>query len=103
MERERDEKNSQGQDSVKTRIITQEDCQKCKLYLRTLRDQGIKFEIYKSEDPGHQENLDKWKIEDMPVVQIIDDSDKVLHQFPPGMFSSRAIKHKTKMLKENKK
>lgn len=103
MERKRDEKDSQGETPMRTRIITKEDCQKCKLYLRTLRDQGIKFEIYKSEDPGHQENLDKWRIEDMPVVQIIDESDKILHQFPHGMFSSRAIKHKIKMLKENKK
>ena len=78
---------------MKVRIIESKHCDSCKSYLEQI--QKIKhypdYELYSADVPEHQEQLDKWMITDMPVVQIIDDNGEKLHQFLPGQMSARAI------------
>ena len=85
-----------------TRIITSVTCPKCKHYIKTLKAQGYSFEEYSADDKENQEELDKWQISSMPVVQIVEhqeDSDVLRFQFLPGMISSRAIETKKKRMK----
>ena len=74
--------------TVSVRIIKSNDCLICAGYIPRLQKQGYEFEIYDGEDPVNDAQLDEWKIDIFPVVQIIsrDTNDKVTveHQFAPG-------------------
>jgi len=78
----------------KVRVITSKKCPKCKVYVSRLRRAEMAFETYDSDAQENQPLLDQWKIEEVPVVQILSSSGAVAFQFPTGTFSPRAIKHK---------
>ena len=85
---------------LKARVIKSEGCFKCKNYLKHLKLQKYDFLIYDADDKANTKELDKWKIDAMPVVQIVDvDNEcKVLHQFPPGRLSIRSLDRQIKIL-----
>ena len=89
-----------------TRIVKSDDCKICKKYLPRLKEQGFAYEIYDADDPKNQDELDEWKIEKMPVVQIVEVKGlkRILkYQFAPGPFSTRIINYKIQQLKKAKK
>ena len=73
--------------------------------MKRLKKQGYAFIIYDADDKKNTKQLDAWKIDAMPVVQIVDDEDdfKVLHQFPPGGYSTRSIDREIQILSKKKK
>lgn len=79
---------------LKTRIIKNKDCIRCAAYMKRLDKLGMSYVTLDiaEEDP---KVLDKWKVRDLPVVQIVDDDKNVVHQFPysPGGVSPRAINY----------
>ncbi len=83
----------------KVQIVTQRDCLICKSYLNRLDKQHFIYTIYDADDPNNQKQLDVWKIEEMPVVQIVNGED-VTFQFPRGSFSPRVINHKISLLEK---
>ncbi len=89
---------------LKVRVIKSVGCFKCKNYLKQLRKQNYDFIIYDADDDKNQKELDAWKINAMPVVQIVDDEDdfKVVHQFTPGGWSTRSIDTQIKVLAKKK-
>lgn len=83
------------------RIITKESCPKCKSYLQRLDAQGFQYFKYDADADANQKQLDEWKVDEIPVVQVLSaDQTKVLHQFAPGTFSPRAINYKIKELEK---
>ncbi len=89
---------------MNVRIIKNKVCTICEGYLPRLDKQGFKYDVYDADDPAHQEQLDEWKVEKMPVIQLVDDAGSVKYQFSPGTFSPRAINYKIAQLeKEIKK
>ena len=78
---------------MRTRIISREDCPVCKDYINRLKNSNIKYEIYDADLDENQDELDKWKIKDLPVVQILKEDGEVRHQFQPGGVSSRTINY----------
>ena len=92
----------------KARIIKSEGCFKCKNYLKSLNKQGYDFIIYDADLKENQPQLDLWKINAMPVVQIVkikeDNNIEMVFQFPPGSLSTRLIETKiTELKKKNEK
>jgi glutaredoxin len=92
---------------LKPRIIKSSGCPRCKIYLKTLSKQGYDYIIYDADLKENQKELDKWKINMMPVVQIVDIKDKdgeteMVFQFPPGQYSSRHIDAKIKALNKER-
>lgn len=90
---------------LKPRIIKSAGCPRCKIYLKTLAKQGYEHLIYDADLPQNQKELDQWKINMMPVVQIVEEKDgsyDVVHQFPPGQFAPRAINAKIKALEKER-
>jgi len=85
-----------------TRVITSKNCPKCKFYTKVLSMQKYEYEIYDADLDENSEQLDKWKITSMPVVQIVEHQDNgdsvVMHQFVPGQISTRAIETKKSMI-----
>ena len=87
---------------MRVRIIKSDDCFHCGTYIPRLRAAGLSIELFDGDEEGNQVLLDEWKIgliqgqPAYPVVQILSDDGKVLHQFPRGTFSPRAIRHKIK-------
>lgn len=93
---------------LKPRIIKSAGCPRCKIYLKTLARQEYEHIIYDADLKENQKELDEWKINMMPVVQIVDVKDdgtqKVVFQFAPGQWSARHINTKIKALnKEQEK
>ncbi|KKN26826.1 hypothetical protein LCGC14_0870850 [marine sediment metagenome] len=80
------------------RIISSINCSKCKGYLERLDKRGYNYSAYNADDPKNQQQLDEWKVRDMPVIQIIN-GDKVMYQFPPGTYSPRLLEQKIEDLK----
>ncbi len=72
---------------VIVRIVKSDDCLICASYIPRLQKQGYEFEIYDGDAPQNEKQLDEWKIDEFPVVQIVyrdGDNEVVKHQFPPG-------------------
>lgn len=90
---------------MKPRIIKSAGCFKCKMYLKQLKAQKFEHLIFDADLPENQDQLDKWKINAMPVVQIVDEEDnlKVIYQFAPGRYSPRVISAKVKEKEGEKK
>ena len=85
-----------------TRIIKSNNCKICKSYLERLDSQGFKYEIYDADDPKNQKQLDEWRVEKMPVVQIVEikkDEVIVRYQFASGTYSPRMINYKKSQIK----
>lgn len=93
---------------LKPRIIKSVDCARCRIYLKTLSKQNYEHLIFDADLKENQKQLDEWKINMMPVVQIVDvkedGTQEKVFQFPPGQFSSRSIDAKIKEItKEQEK
>lgn len=73
----------------KVRILTQDECPKCKSFINRLSQQNFEFETL-TETPENSKDFDSWKIEEFPVVQILVDG-KVASQMPPGTYSPQFI------------
>ena len=86
------------------RIIKSKKCSICDKYLPRLKEKGVEYEIYDADAPGNQEELDEWKIEKMPVVQIVEIKDNreriVRYQFSSGTFCAKVINYKIKQIME---
>lgn len=86
------------------RLISSKDCDKCKAYKNVLDKQGFAYEEYDADNTENQVQLDAWKIDDMPVVQIVhrlDDGTEIVKcQFLPGAVSTRSLNHKMKYYKD---
>lgn len=81
---------------VFVRIIKSENCSNCQSYLPRLNKQGYKYEVYDGDASENQGELDKWGIDEFPVIQIVsrdeDGNVEVEHQWAPGkMLASRFI------------
>ena len=91
---------------LKPRIIKSTSCPRCKLYLKTLTKQGYEHLIYDADLKENEKELDGWKINMMPVVQIVDVKDdgtqEMVFQFLPGQFSPRHIDNKIKALNKER-
>ncbi len=86
---------------MKVRIIKTEDCQICQEYLPRLDKIGFEYETYDADDPVNDAELDKWGIDDLPVIQLID-GDLVRHQFPPrATLSPRMLNFKIEEIQRN--
>lgn len=91
---------------MKVRVIKSDDCRICHTYIPRVRASGLPIELFDGDEEGNQDLLDEWKIGLLPgpaypVVQIITDDGKVLHQFPKGTFSPRAIRHKIREIEND--
>ncbi len=91
---------------LKPRIIKSAECPRCKIYLKTLGRQGYEHLIYDADLKENEKELDGWKINKMPVVQIVDVKDdgtqEFVFQFSPGQWSSRHIDNKIKALNKER-
>jgi len=89
------------------RIIKTQECSICEMWLPRLDQQGFLYETFDADALGNQKQLDEWKIDDLPVVQIVnranDDTETVKYQFAPGSWSVRAIKHKMSQVENESK
>jgi hypothetical protein len=88
----------------KIRIIKSDDCLICKTYIPRIQEAFGELELYDGDAEEHQDQLDEWKIglnpnePAYPVVQILNDRNEIMFQFPRGTFSPRAIRYKFKEL-----
>jgi hypothetical protein len=80
------------------RVIKSDDCPICRSYVSRLRKENFAFEMMDGDADENQTFLDEWNITEYPVVQILNDQGKVLHSFPKGTWSPRAIRAKMKGL-----
>jgi hypothetical protein len=89
---------------LKARVIKSAGCFRCKSYLKELKARQFDHLIYDADLQENQEQLDKWKVNMMPVIQIVDDEAefKVVHQFPPGRWSIKSINAKINALAKKK-
>lgn len=85
------------------RIISKDTCVKCKSYLARLDAQGFQYSKYDADAEENQKQLDEWNVDEVPVVHILADDGKILHPFPPGSFSVRAINHQIDRLKRQER
>ena len=86
-----------------TRIIKTRECLVCDFWLPRLDKQNFPYELYDADAPENQKQLDEWKVDDCPVIQIVERTERgevVRYQFPPGSYSVRAIKYKMAKLGE---
>ena len=85
---------------LSTRIIKSNHCDVCERYLERLNKQGFKYELYDGDDLKNEAQLDEWKVEKFPVVQIIKPNGEIVYQFSVGTFSPRMINYKIEQLQK---
>lgn len=89
---------------IVVRIIKSKDCTNCQSYLPRLDKQGYAYEVYDGDAPENQEELDKWGVEEFPVIQLISRDDtgtvQIEYQWPPGkMLAPRFIDVQKELIK----
>lgn len=72
------------------RMIGRNDCHKCSAFRQYLDQSNYAYEYFDADRDEVQEQLDKWMITDMPVLQILRSGQSV-HQFLPGLKSTKTI------------
>ncbi len=91
---------------LKPRIIKSVNCDRCRIYLKTLNAQNYEHIIYDADLSENTKELDSWKINAMPVVQIVDVKDdgtqEMIYQFSPGEYSPRTINGQIKALNKER-
>lgn len=91
---------------LKPRIIKSINCDRCRIYLKQLAAQKYEHLIYDADLPENTKELDGWKINVMPVIQIVDvkedGTQETVHQFPPGPYSPRIVDAKIKALNKER-
>ncbi len=89
---------------LKPRIIKSAGCLICRAYIKKLKAQKYDFLIYDADLKEHTEQLDKWKIDKMPVVQIVDvkedGTEEFVSQLAQGRWSARYIDGKIAEIKK---
>lgn len=89
---------------LKFRVIKKDNCHICKNYLRTLDLQKVDYVLYDADAAENQQQLDDWKVDILPVVQIIDQKEDgsvaMLHQFRAGRIIIRELNTKMAELKK---
>ena len=94
-------------DAIQFRMISSNTCPKCKHFHKSLTYYKIGFTVYDADDPKNEKQLDKWNIDDMPVMQIIDTrkslGEDVVFQFGVGEVGIRSLKFKIDQIKRNNK
>lgn len=83
---------------MKVRIIKSNNCNDCKLYLARLNKLGFVYETMDGDDLNLKDQMDAWKIDKMPVVQIINDNGEMVDQLPPGSFSVAFIQDRIRKI-----
>lgn len=83
---------------MRVRVIKSDDCAICKSYVRRLNSEKFVHEQMDGDAEENQGFLDQWNVTEYPVVQILNDNGDVLHSFPRGTWSPRAIRAKMKGL-----
>lgn len=73
------------------RIVKSKDCPRCRAYIKQLDTVGFKYSVYDADAPENQKQLDEWKIDIMPVVQVIKEDGSLLEQLSRGEFSPRFL------------
>lgn len=68
---------------MKIRIIGVSGCKICKNLAANYTAQGVQFEYWDGERDDLQDTLDKMGVYDFPVVQILNDEDKILWASDP--------------------
>lgn len=76
---------------VKVRIIGSKDCPKCDLTKRNFEKDGLEYEWYDADLDDNQEQLDGWRITNLPVIQLYNENN-ILLQFPPGPFTPKTVR-----------
>lgn len=84
---------------MRIRIIGVDTCNRCKSLVKNYRNLGIDFEYWDGEKDELQSELDKMKINDFPVIQILDDN-KVLWATDPILQPSGVSYKKLKIIME---
>lgn len=86
------------------RIIKKEGCAICKSFIERLSlDKTFTFDVMDADAPDLQKQMDEWKIDEVPVVQIYDTDGKLPpFHFPPGTFSKSTILAKRDLLTKKK-
>jgi len=91
---------------MKPRIIGVKTCRFCQRLVKSYKKQGVDFEYWDGDRDDLQDELDKMKINDFPVVQIIDDNKNVIYTYDYGIYSRgvscRIVKAKMKQLEKTK-
>jgi len=86
---------------LKARVIKSKNCPRCAAYLTRLNKLKFPYITYDVAE-GNKEDLDKWRIIDIPIVQLVDETGRVHFQFKYVQqgWSPRAIKHKIKEIEK---
>ena len=88
---------------LKIQIITSQECELCKAFLKRLAKLDFtEFQEYSADDLSNKSQLDQWRIVDMPVVQIVNDDGKEIYRFPYSEkgYSPRSMKYKRDELQD---
>lgn len=87
---------------IHARVIKSNNCARCQAYTNRLDALKFPYLVYNVDNvtSEQQKELDTWRITDMPIVQLVDDTGKVVEQMPfvEQGWSPRAIKHKIQEL-----
>ena len=87
---------------MKVRLIGLETCKKCQFLKKNYSEQSLDFEYWDANEKELQDTLDLMKIEDVPVIQIVDDSENILWSTDPKIYpngvSVAKIKHQIKKI-----
>lgn len=88
---------------LKPRIIKKKDCARCAAYIQHLDLMKVEYLTYDVEE-GNTADLDKWHINDLPIVQIVDENGEVRFQFlySKNGWSPRSIRYKIAELEKQK-
>ena len=90
---------------MKVRLIGLKTCKYCQKLLSNYSRLNIDFEYWDADDPDKQDELDKMKVFDVPVIQVVDDgkvvwaTDPVV--YPKGVSYSLVKKNIDKLDKKN--
>ena len=91
---------------MRIQIITSKDCLLCKSFLaRLAKVKFTDFEEYDADDPNNKAELDGWRINNMPVIQIVNSDGVVKYRFPYSEdgYSPRSMKYKRDELQRKDK
>ena len=87
---------------MRIRIIGVETCKNCRRLRKNYDEQNVDYDYWDGDDDDLQDKLDKMKIFDFPVVQVVE-NDKVLWTSDPVVHKSGISYKKMKKIMEKLK
>ena len=66
--------------NMKLRFFGSDDCEKCKSFKQSFSLLGIKYDYVDAGVDKNQALCEKNKVDKLPHIQIVDDSDKVVYE-----------------------